>query len=114
MASVVSLFRVYPRLTSVAPRDIIKESRGTTNQGEGSKQMRTRKTRRSSDGWECPTCGHSKCGHREEPEILYHQVIRDGDVEIIEEKNPLHVPLEFHCSHDGCSCVIKYVGKYPV
>jgi hypothetical protein len=66
-------------------------------------------------GWdECSRCGHLSSEHFEEPEILYHQTVRDGEVRTTEEANPLYVPLEFHCSHDGCSCMIKYVGKYTL
>lgn len=69
----------------------------------------------SSQDWEkCSRCDHPRSGHFEEPEVLYHQTVKDGEVHTTEEANPLYVPLEFRCTHADCSCMIKYVGKYLV
>lgn len=51
----------------------------------------------------CPNgCGHTSGEHRELIAATWE--IRDG--EIVEIPNPEYKPFHFHCSHEGCSCVI--------
>lgn len=49
----------------------------------------------------CPGCGHVTGGHRE---LASSWDLVEG--QIVETPHPDHVPGQFHCTADGCSCVI--------
>lgn len=70
------------------------------------------------DGWAMEAaaakvchCGHTLGEHRLLPRETYEIVEVDGAPQVITTQNPAYQPTDFHCSHEGCSCVHRVLPR---
>lgn len=55
--------------------------------------------------WRCPSCGHAHTHAELKPTITLGRDAGD-QITLVETPHPDYKPGVFHCSADGCDCVV--------